>query len=186
MDSPLDLSLPPPLDSCKRTLALSDTETDLNLENGWATARSKKQRSNNNQTTVTPKTASQTVTRFRVDAGTSTDSYRKISASNLKHPNLKLAARPNLRGKWILTSHDDNTIRTLRNTSELALTELNRNNRIIKAVVTGFPFSIPGTELAKHEKISHVERMKNIDGQETKTMLCLFIGERPDRINLGI
>ena len=81
---------------------------------------------------------------------------------------------------------DDNTICTLRNTSEHALTELNRNNRIIKSVVTGFPFSIPGTELAKHEKIAHVERMKNKYGQETKTMLCLFIGERPDRINLGI
>ena len=186
MASPRGLSLPPPLDSRKRTLALSDTETDSNLDNGWTTACSKKQRRNDNQTTATPKTASQTVTRFRVDAGTSTESYRKISAFNLKHPNLKLTARPNLRGEWILTSHDENTICTLRNTSELALTELNRNNRIIKAVVTGFPFSIPGTELAKHEKITHVERMKNKDGQETKTMLCSFIGERPDRINLGI
>ena len=180
------MSLPPPLDSRKRALALSDTETDLNLENDWATARNKKQSHNDNQTTATQKTASQIVTRFRVDAGTSTDSYRKISAFNLKHPNLKLTARPNLRGEWILTSHDNNTKRTLRNTSDLALTELNRNNRMTKRVVTDFPFSIPGTELAKHEKIAHVERMKNKDGQETNAMLCSFIEEWPDRINLGI
>ena len=128
MASPSDLSLPPPLDSRKRTLALSDTETDSNLDNGWTAARSKKQRHNDNQTTATPKSASQTVIRFRVDAGTSSNSYRKISAFNLKHPNLKLMARQNLSGECILTSHDDNTIRTLRNTSELALTELNQNN----------------------------------------------------------
>ena len=101
MASPLDLSLPSPLDSRKRTLALSDTETDSNLDNGWTAARSKKQRRNNNQTTATPKTASQNVIRFRVDAGTFPDSYRKISAFNIKHPNLKLMARPNLRGEWM-------------------------------------------------------------------------------------
>ena len=74
MASPSDLSLSPPLDFRKRILALSDTETDSNLDNGWTVARSKKQRRNDDQTTKTPKTAFQTVIRFRVDAGTSTDS----------------------------------------------------------------------------------------------------------------
>ena len=74
----------------------------------------------------------------------------------------------------------------LRNTSDLNLTELNRNERLVKAVVIGFPFSIPSSELAKHEKIANVERMRNIEGQETKAMLCSFIGDRPDTINLGI
>ena len=120
---------------------------------------------------------------------TTLNSRSFISRPNLtpdKFPNLKFTLRPNLRGEWILTSSDNRTIQTLRTTRELNLTELKCKNKLIKAVVAGFPFSIPASELAKHGKIVHVECLRNKEGQETKAMLCSFIGERPDRIDLGV
>ena len=186
MASPsLNLSLPPPVDSRKRPIMNSDSDE----KNGWKTVTNKKQRKQDQQKTATPKQApktSNTLSRFKVIAGTSAEGYRLLSAFNTKHPNLKLNAKPNLKNEWILSSHDDRTVQMLKNTSDLNLTELNRNERLVKAVVIGFPFSIPGSELAKHEKIANVERMRNKEGQETKAMLCSFIGDRPDTINLGI
>ena len=186
MASPsLNLSLPPPVDSRKRPIMNSDSDE----KNGWKTVTSKKQRKQNQQKTATPNQApktSNTLSRFKVIAGTSAEGYRLLSAFNTKHPNLKLNAKPNLKNEWILSSHDDRTVQMVRNTSDLNLTELNRNERLVKAVVIGFPFSIPGSELAKHEKIANVERMRNKEGQETKAMLCSFIGDRPETINLGI
>ena len=105
------------------------------------------------------RSAPNNVAKFKVNAASSTDGYRKISAFDTKFPNLKFTSRPNLKGEWILTSSDNRTIQTLRTTSELNLTELKRENKPIKAVVAGFPFSIPASELAKHEKIIHVESL---------------------------
>ena len=186
MASPSDLSLPPPLDSRKRLLAHSDTENESNPENGWNPARVKKQKRQDNRSTDSNRSAPNNVAKFKVNAASSTDGYRKISAFNTKFPNLKFISRPNLRGEWILTSSDNRTIQTLRTTSELNLTELKRENKLIKAVVAGFLFSIPASELAKYGKIVHVERLRNKEGQETKAMLCSFIGEQPDRIDLGV
>ena len=188
MASPsLNLSLPPPVDSRKRPILNSDSDSDE--KNGWKTVTNKKQRKQEQQRTATPKQApktSNTLSRFKVVAGTSAEGYRLLSAFNTKHPNLKLTAKPNLKNEWILSSHDDRTVQMLKNTSDLNLIELNRNERLVKAVVIGFPFSIPGSELAKHERIANVERMRNKEGQETKAMLCSFIGDRPDTINLGM
>ena len=146
----------------------------------------KKQKHQDNLSTEPNRSAPNNVAKFKVNAASSTDGYRRISAFNTKFPNLKFTSRPNLKGEWILTSSENRTIQTLRTTSELNLTELKRENKLIKAVVAGFPFSIPSSELAKHEKIIHVERLRNKEGQETKAMLCSFIGERPDRIDLGV
>ena len=186
MASPSDLSLPPPLDSRKCLLAHSDTENESNPENGWNPARVKKQKRQDNRSTDSNSSAPNNVAKFKANAASSTDGYRKISAFNTKFPNLKFTSRPNLRGEWILTSSDNRKIQTLRTTSELNLTELKRENKLIKAVVVGFPFSIPASELAKHGKIVHVERLRNKEGQETKAMLCSFIVERLDRIDLGV
>ena len=146
----------------------------------------KKQKRQDNRSTVSNRSAPNNVAKFKVNAASSTDGYRKISSFNTKFSNLKFTSRPNLKGEWILTSNDNKTIQTLKTTSELNLTELNSENKLIKAVVAGFPFSIPASELAKHGKIVHVERLRNKEGQETKAMLCSFIGERPDRIDLGV
>ena len=186
MASPFDLSLPPPLDSRKRLLDHSDTENESNPENGWKSARLKKQKRQDNLSTEPNRSAPNNVAKFKVNTASSTDGYRKISAFNTKFPNRKFTSQPNLKGEWILTSSENRTIQTLRTTSELNLTELKRENKLIKAVVAGFPFSIPASNLAKHEKIIHVERLRNKEGQETKAMLCSFIGERPDRIDLGV
>ena len=149
-------------------------------------ARVKKQKRQDNRSIVSNRSDPNNVAKFKVNAASSTDSYRKISAFNTKFPNLKFTSRPNQRGERILTSSDNKTIQTLRTTSELNLTESKRENKLIKAVVAGFPFSIPASELAKHGKIVHVECLRNKEGQEIKAMLCSFIGEQPVRIDLGV
>ena len=110
MASPSDLSLPPPLDSRKRLLDHSDTENESNPENGWKSARVKKQKHQDNPSIDSNRSAPNNVAKFKVNAASFTDGYRKISAFNTKFPNLKFTSRPNLKGEWILTSSENRTI----------------------------------------------------------------------------
>ena len=149
MASPSDLSLPPPLDSRKRLLDHSDTENESNSENGWKSARVKKQKRQDNPSTDSNRSAPNNVAKFKVNAASSTDSYRKISAFNTKFPNSKFTSRPNLKGEWILISSENRTIQTLRTTSELNLTELKREKKVNESSSSRFSVFHTGLRTGK-------------------------------------
>ena len=92
MASPSDLSLLPPLDSRNRLLAHFDTENESNPENGWNPARVKKQKRQDKRSIVSNRSDPNNVAKFKVNAASSTDSYRKISAFKTKFPNLKFTS----------------------------------------------------------------------------------------------
>ena len=65
------------------------------------------------------------------------------------------------------------------------LHELKFDEKTKKAIVVGFPFNLPDSELTKHCQISSATRMRNKEGALTKTMLCTFTGRIPDKVDLG-
>ena len=167
----------------KRTARTDDTDEEQG--NDWNVAQSRKARRTARkeltEITTTPTAPKKNFNKFKVIAGNSNEAYKKVAYLNEKHPGLKLSAKPNLKSEWIITPHDEAAHRALTTTSTISLQELKREEKTKKAILTGFPFDIPNAELCKHPQIMHAERMKTRDGHITKTMLCTFTGQIPEK-----
>ena len=123
--------------------------------------------------------------KFRVIASTPTDAYRIINHATETNRRLNMSARPNLKSEWIITPKDSFTYNYLKTTTLINVVELKNEEKKKKAVIVGYPYNLPLSELNKNPQICEVERMKNKYGTLSKTILCTFIGRIPDKVDLG-
>ena len=124
-------------------------------------------------------------TRFKIRAKSSAEAYKALTTLDQRQKGLKMTAKPNLAGEWVITPHDQNTLQYLRTANCISLQELNPADKIKKAVLKGFSRMLPLEAITEHPKIRNATRMKTRDGQETASILVEIQGPVPSSIRIG-
>ena len=131
-----------------------------------------------------PETPSTAIRNFKVVAETSAQGYSIVKTLEAKK-DLKILAKPNHMGQWILRPQDITSYHILK-ASDLNLLELNPEEKTLKACIVGYPLTMEMSHLTKLPQILSAERQQSKAGHPTKTVVCNFKGPIPQQINLGM
>ena len=123
--------------------------------------------------------------KFKVVAANTSEGYLKASRLLDANKTLNLETRANLKSEWILYPKDLKTADFLRNTKDITLMELKPEEKLSKAIVIGYPLSLPTDRLTTLANIQTAQRMTTKDKIDSRAVLCTFTGPIPGHVDLG-
>ena len=132
-----------------------------------------------------PLEAPKRLNKFKVISDDPNEVYKTISTIQVRHK-LDISCTISLNSAWIITPRDTEAYEFLKDTQDLVLKELKSEERKKKAVVIRYHYDLPVNELLKHSQICEAVRLDNKYKEKSMTILCTFIGQIPDVVDLGM
>ena len=164
-----------------------DLDDDPDDERPWTDVNRKRKNTRKSPEKMTaPSTSSHPpLPKFKVVAANTSEGYLKASRLLDANKTLNLETRANLKSEWILYPKDLKTADFLRNTKDITLMELKPEEKLSKAIVIGYPLSLPTDRLTTLANIQTAQRMTTKDKIDSRAVLCTFTGPIPGHVDLG-
>ena len=164
-----------------------DLDDDPDDERPWTDVNRKRKNTRKSPEKMTaPSTSSHPpLPKFKVVAANTSEGYLKASRLLDANKTLNIETRANLKSEWILYPKDLKTADFLRNTKDITLMELKPEEKLSKAIVIGYPLSLPTDRLTTLANIQTAQRMTTKDKVDSRTVLCTFTGPIPGHVDLG-
>ena len=144
-----------------------------------------KERLTQGQGSQAPPEAPKRLNKFKVIDDDPNEAYKTISTVQVRYK-LNVSCTISLNSAWIITPKDEEAYDFLKETNLMNLKELKPEEKKKKAVVIRYHYDLPLNELEKHPQICKAERLNNKYKEATQTILCTFIGQIPEVVDLGM
>ena len=138
--------------------------------------------------TSTPQPSPRTIfPKFRVMATQEATSYAAVAALETTHPTLRITARQNHHGNFVVTPKNQEAYNLLQASTSNTFVELKPEEKTTKIVVQRYPLEMSLTHITKLPSIISAERCTfGKDKTPTRQVLAVVQGPVTDSLHLGI